>query len=144
MTGVPKKAFLLAAGHGVRLRPLTDTTPKCLLPIRGVPLLDIWLHRCREIGVAEVLINLHSHANEVRNFLRDRSWGVQVCVSDEPELLGSAGTIRENEEWLGGDRNFWIFYADVLTNANLNEMLRFHRRQLAAVTIGVYNVPDPS
>jgi mannose-1-phosphate guanylyltransferase len=49
------KAFILAAGHGTRLRPLTDSVPKCLLPIQGVPLLEIWLNHCKAAGIADVL-----------------------------------------------------------------------------------------
>jgi len=80
----PRKAFLLAAGHGRQLRPLTDAIPKCLLPIAGVPMLQIWLSQCRRFGTEEVLINLHSHADQVREFLeRSDKSGVRVQVSDE-------------------------------------------------------------
>ena len=65
------KAFLLAGGHGTRLRPLTDTTPKCLLPIHGTPILQIWFMLCRQFGIEEVLINLHSHGDVVRRFVED-------------------------------------------------------------------------
>jgi len=141
----PKKAFLLAAGHGTRLRPLTDTTPKCLLPVCGVPMLQIWLAKCHRYGIQEVLINLHSHAHLVREFVeRNNASGVRVQVSDEPVLLGSAGTIRANLQWLSDERNFWIFYADVLTDFDLNEMVKRHSALGASVTIGVYRVPDPS
>lgn len=145
MRSAPRKAFLLAAGHGTRLRPLTDTTPKCLLPIRGVPMLQIWLEQCRRFGVEEVLVNLHSHADVVREFLnRNNTSGVRVQVSDEPVLLGSAGTIRANSAWVSEERSFWVFYADVLTDALLNEIARRHCELGAAATIGVYHVPDPS
>ena len=64
------KAFLLAAGNGTRLRPITDKIPKCLVPIQGMPMLAIWLELCKEIGITEVLINLHAHADVVRTFLQ--------------------------------------------------------------------------
>ena len=145
MTEFPRKAFLLAAGHGTRLRPLTDSTPKCLLPVRGVPMLQIWLERCQRFGVEEVLINLHSHADQVREFLqRNSKWRVRVEVSDEPILLGSAGTIRANSLWVAHEPNFWIFYADVLTDVDLGGFVNCHRAAGAEATIGVYRVPDPS
>src|SRR5437868_15251515 len=87
------KAFLLAAGHGTRLRPLTDGIPKCLVPIRGVPMLQIWLELCHLYGIDRVLINLHAHADQVRAFLRHRHYGPPVEVVEEPELLGRAGTL---------------------------------------------------
>jgi mannose-1-phosphate guanylyltransferase len=137
------KAFLLAAGHGTRMRPLTDSIPKCLLPIRGVPILQIWLNLCRRHGVDEVLINLHARANMVREFLQKYSDGVKVCVSEETNLLGSAGTLLANRQWLGSDSVFWVLYADVLTTANLRDILQLHKRRSLVATLGVCDVPDP-
>jgi mannose-1-phosphate guanylyltransferase len=145
MIRFPRKAFLLAAGHGTRLRPLTDATPKCLLPIRGIPMLQIWLDRCHRFRIEEVLINLHSHAGAVRGFLdRNKPSGVRVQISDEPVLLGSAGTIRANRDWVAAEEAFWVFYADVLTDATLGEMVQLHGERGAGATIGVYRVPDPT
>ena len=136
------KAFLLAAGLGTRLRPYTDRVPKCLLPIHGVPMLEIWLSLCSRYGVSDVLINTHAHSSAVTDFIRSRRNGVNVTVRDEPELFGSAGTLRANRAWLAGADKFWIFYADVLTNVNLASMLEFHS-PCSAATLGVYSVPDP-
>ena len=90
------KAFLLAGGHGVRLRPITDTIPKCLVPIQGVPLLSIWLQLCKRIGIDEVLINVHAHAKTVCEFLERDSHRIAVRVVAELQLLGSAGTGAES------------------------------------------------
>ena len=138
------KAFLLAAGSGSRLRPLTDETPKCLLPVRGNPLLQIWLELCRAAGIVEVLINVHAHAQKVREFIQKQNTGVRVTSAEEKELLGSAGTLAQNREFVKGEEAFFVFYADVLTNLNLRELLVFHRRKHMAATLGVYQVPDPS
>lgn len=137
------KAFLLAGGHGVRLRPITDSLPKCLVPIQGVPLLSIWLQLCKSIGIDEVLINVHAHAEDVCNFLDRNSSGVAVRVVAEPQLLGSAGTLRANRKWVGSEDFFWVFYADVLSRADFSSMLRFHRQRMPAATLGLYEVPDP-
>src|SRR5215475_6754136 len=145
MTSAPRKAFLLAAGHGTRLRPLTDATPKCLLPIRGVPMLEIWLSFCSRNGVHEVLLNLHSHASQVREFLNARKAnGLRVELVEEPQLLGSAGTLLANHEWVKDEACFWVFFADVLADANLGSMLQLHLERNPLATIGVYSVPDPS
>jgi mannose-1-phosphate guanylyltransferase len=137
------KAFLLAAGNGTRLRPLTDKIPKCLLPIRGVPLMQIWLQTCKHFGIHEVLINLHAHADIVRQFLYEHDNGVRVRISEEPDLLGSAGTLRTNREWVAGE-DFWVFYADVLNCVNLDAMHSLHCRHKRAATLGLYRVPDPA
>ena len=137
------KAFLLAAGHGTRLRPLTDSIPKCLVPIRGVPLLQIWMDLCRRNGITEVLINVHAHSAVVRNVLQQHSSDLKVTVSEEAVLLGSAGTLLANRHWVGSDPEFWVFYADVLTTASLRALLDIHHRQNQLATLGLYEVPDP-
>jgi len=138
------KAFLLAAGQGTRLRPITDKVPKCLVPIRGVPMLQIWMDICRGAGINEVLINVHAHAEIVRQWLERNPVGVQVRLAEEPTLLGSAGTVLANRQWIGSDKFFWIFYADVLTNTSLVDMLDFHLCRQSLATLGLYEVPDPS
>jgi len=137
------KAFLLAAGVGSRLRPLTDTIPKCLVPIQGEPLLAIWFKLLKKYGITEVLVNAHAHSSGVAEFLRGRFPDDHVTLAEEPELLGSAGTLAANREWVGSESLFWVLYGDVLTNAHLGNMLRFHESYPSAATVGVYRVPDP-
>ena len=139
-----KKAFLLAAGSGTRLQPLTNETPKCLLPVRGVPLLEIWMKLCRAAGIDEVLINVHAHAHKVREFVARQNIGLHVTIADEEELLGSAGTLAENRAFVAGEEAFFVLYADVLTNLDLPELLAFHRRKQMPATLGIYQVPDPT
>src|SRR5260370_4777615 len=117
------KAFLLAAGNGTRLRPLTDSIPKCLVPIRGVPLLQIWMDLCRRNGISEVLINVHAHAAVVRRFLQESNIDLKVTVLEEKVLLGSAGTLLANRQWVGSDPGFLGFYADLLTVPRLTSLL---------------------
>jgi mannose-1-phosphate guanylyltransferase len=139
------KAFLLAAGHGTRLRPLTNSIPKCLLPIQGTPLLEIWLGTCRRFDIDEVLINVCSHADAVEEFLARRDLTTpKVTVIRETELLGSAGTLRVNRGWVESELRFWVFYADVLNRVDLNAMLHLHRSRNPAATLGVYSVADPA
>jgi mannose-1-phosphate guanylyltransferase len=138
------KAFLLAGGFGTRLRPLTDSTPKCLLPIRGTPILQIWLALCQRHGIEEVLINVHSHGEAVRKFIQEKKNGLRVRLFEEQVLLGSAGTVLANRDWVNKEKSFWVFYADVLTTTNLNQMLAFHESLDQIATIGVYQVADPS
>jgi mannose-1-phosphate guanylyltransferase len=138
------KAFLLAAGHGTRLRPLTDNTPKCLLPIQGIPLLQIWLDVCRRFGVDQVLINIHAHADLVLDFLQKNAKGTRVRVVVEERLLGSAGTLLCNRQWVEAEDCFWVFYADVLNRVDLGAMLRIHQSRKPVATMGVCRVPDPA
>lgn len=138
------KAFLLAAGEGTRLRPITNSIPKCLAPIRGRPVLDIWLEHCANSGIDEVLVNLHAHAQAVRSFVQGRNYGTRIQISHEPALLGSAGTLFANRQWVDSEAYFWVFYADVLTNLNLSAMLDHHVNHDLAATLGVYEVDNPA
>ncbi len=137
------KAFLLAGGRGERLRPLTEARPKCLVAINGVPLLDIWLALCAREGIAEVLLNVSHHVDAVRNHLASRSGPPAVTLVVENEPQGTAGTVRANDWFVAGDENFWILYADNLTNASLRGMLGTHRGHHELLTMGLFRAPDP-
>lgn len=106
-------------------------------------MLEIWLNVCSRVGINEVLVNLHSQASVVRNAMKNHNNGVKVHLVDEPELLGSAGTLAVNREWIGNDPFFWVIYADVLTNTDLEKMQENHYATQPKVTLGVYTVQDP-
>ena len=138
------KGFLLAAGNGTRLRPLTDRIPKCLVPIKGMPLIGIWLQWCAQYGIDKVLINTHAHSERVSEYLSAYGGPVKVTMTYEPELLGSAGTLHVNREFVAGEPEFAVLYADVLTNCRFDNILSFHRLSQAPVTLGTYRVPNPA
>ncbi len=138
------KAFLLAAGNGTRLRPFTDRVPKCLVPIQGTPLLGIWLAWCAQYGIGEVLVNCHAHSEMVRDYVAAYGGPVEVTLSEEPSLLGSAGTIHANRDFVAGEREFAVLYADVLTDCRFDKLLEFHRLRKAPVTVGYYHAPNPA
>ena len=137
------KAFLLAAGNGTRLRPLTNTIPKCMVPIQGTPLLGVWLEWCRRNRIGEVLVNVHAHADVVTTYLT-RDFGVKVVISREDALLGSAGTLLANRSFVEGEDEFAILYADVLTNCSFEELGTFHRARRSPATLGLYRVSNPT
>lgn len=138
------KAFILAAGHGTRLRPLTDSVPKCLLPIQGVPLLEIWLNNCKTAGITDVLVNAHAHPKAINEFAAKQTSGVRVRIAEEPQLLGSAGTLAENRDFVAGEKAFFVLYGDVLTNIDLRRLLQLHEQKDLPATLGIYCVPDPT
>src|SRR5437867_9565600 len=109
----------MAAGNGTRLQPLTDSVPKCLLPIQGVPLLQVWLENCRTSGITDVLINAHCHAGQVKDFAKKLGTPVRIRITEEKHLLGSAGTLAENRSFVCGEAAFFVLYGDVLTNVAL-------------------------
>src|SRR5262249_44859435 len=98
------RALLLAGGLGTRLRPLTDTVPKCLIPIGGRPLLDYWLDLFSEAGLRDIRINNHHLPELVRDYIAGVNAAGRFRMSEayEPQLLGSAGTVAANRD-LAGD-----------------------------------------
>jgi mannose-1-phosphate guanylyltransferase len=142
MNGGIQKAFLLAAGLGTRLRPLTESVPKCLLPINGKPLLSIWLEICNNLGLREVLINVHHFAGHVEAWAHEQKTRVQILLSHEPQLLGSAGTVAANRAFVG-DEDFFVFYADNLVGADLKALKLFHRTHSGVVTLGLFRTSQP-
>ena len=119
------KAFLLAAGLGTRLRPLTDHVPKCLVDIGGRPLLDIWLDALASAGVDEVLVNVHHLHDLVEEHVAARAGRAPfVRVVHEPVLLGSAGTLRANREFVAGEQFFLAINADNLTTFDIGRLMR--------------------
>ena len=138
------KAFLLAAGVGSRLRPITDTVPKCMLVIGGRPLLDVWLDAFAQAGVDEVLVNLHHLPDVVRRHVAARTAPPAVRTFHEPELLGSAGTLLANREWVQGEEFFLACYADNLTDFDLRSLISAHRTHGAPATLAVFHSDNPS
>jgi mannose-1-phosphate guanylyltransferase len=138
------KALLLAAGVGSRLGELTRRTPKCLLPIGGRPLMDYWLEAFEHAGVTEVLVNLHHHPDQVRNFLQHRRSSLKVETFHEPELLGSAGTLSKAWSFVEGEESFLVAYADNFARVDLRKLLRFHREKKNPVmTLVAYRSLEP-
>ncbi|HUB32069.1 MAG TPA: nucleotidyltransferase family protein [Bryobacteraceae bacterium] len=137
------KAIILAAGLGTRLRPITLTTPKCLVPINGVPLLELWLRECERAGVGAVLVNTHHLAERVEEFAAARR-GVPITLAYEPTLLGSAGTIAANWNFVKGEQSFVVIYADNLTTFALSELTAFHGRHDRIASMALFRSPNPS
>ena len=137
------KAYLLAGGRGERLRPLTLTTPKCLVPVDGTPLLGIWLDLLDRQGITGVLLNVSHHDEQVRAFLATRTGGPSVTLVVESEPVGSARTVLEHRHFVHDVESFWIFYADNLTDMQLAPMTATHRRHDGVLTVGLFHAPDP-
>ena len=122
----PLRALLLAAGLGTRLRPITLHTPKCLVPIHGEPLLGRWLRQLEAAGCEAVLINTHYLAEQVEAFLQERSASaMSVQTINEPELLGTAGTMIANSAFFENATGLLI-HADNAMAGDFKGLLEAH------------------
>lgn len=138
------RALLLAAGIGSRLRPITETVPKCLVPIHGKPLLDYWLDRLPPTNVERILINLHYLANTVRAHVEATSSADRIDLVYEPTLLGTAGTVKANRDWFG-TAPFLLAHADNLTDFDLRQLIAGHIARPAgcAITMLAFRTDNP-
>ena len=137
------QALILAGGEGTRLRPLTSTIPKPVVPLVGRPFISYmlqWLHRH---GVDDVILGCGFMADAVRDVLGDGSGlGIRLRYLEEPKPLGTGGALKFAEELL--DERFFMLNGDVLTDIDLTAQLEQHERTGARATLALYPVEDPS
>ena len=131
------KAMIFAAGLGTRLRPLTDTMPKALVPVAGVPMLQRVILRLKEAGFREIMINIHHFGEQILEFLQaQENFGLTIRISDErDELLDTGGGVRKARPWLEDGEPFLLHNADVLTNIDLAAFYRHHVESRADATL---------
>ena len=123
------KALIFSAGLGTRLKPLTDTRPKALVPVGGVPLLERVMVKLTAAGYDDIVINVHHFAGMIRDFVAaHNNFGVKVTFSDETDLLReTGGGIRHAAPLLAGDEPFLVHNVDILSNLDLTWFQAQHR-----------------
>ncbi len=127
--------MILAAGFGTRLRPLTESLPKPLLPVAGKPLIVWNLFLLRRYGVSEVIINLHHLGHLIERELGDGSqFGMRITYSREPVILGTGGGIKQAEPFFAGEP-FLVLNGDTLMELDLQAVIGFHQQQGGLATM---------
>lgn len=138
------QALILTGGLGTRLRPLTLTTLKPLLPIANVPFLSYPLSSLRRAGVREAILCTSDSLQPYRGFIKaQKKLGTKVLCSQETQKLGTGGAIKNAESFLSGSP-FFAMNGDSLTDLNFAELLKFHRAKRALATLALIPVEDPS
>lgn len=162
------RVLLTAAGVGARLRPITDTLPKCLVPIGGRPLLEYWFDAFERAGIRHVLINTHHLPELVREYIarKNATGKFEVVETYEPQLLGSAGTITANDRFVPPSSDdalrevalrdaaraeptktpgeeVLIIYSDNLSNIDLGKFLEYHRSHADPFTMLLFRAQFP-
>jgi mannose-1-phosphate guanylyltransferase len=135
----------LAAGFGTRLRPLTDSLPKCLVPIAGEPLLGIWLRRLSAAGIGPFLVNTHYLSDQVADYLAHSPYADAVSVRHEETLLGTAGTLLANLDFFAAEDGLLV-HADNWCLTEFRQFVAAHERRAPAcvMTMMVFRSADPS
>ncbi len=127
-----KQAVILCAGLGTRLRPLTDTVPKPMIPILGKPLLEWNIEQFKKYGVTEFFINLHYLPDVIRDYFGGGGkWGVKINYFQEKEILGTAGGVKNFAGVL--DEFFFVIYGDMLSLMDYSKMAEEFTRHQDAI-----------
>jgi len=137
------KALFLAGGLGTRLRPITNDLPKPMVPIMGKPLLERNIERLKSFGIDEIVLSTCYKPHKIDKYFEDgKKFGVKINYITEESPLGTAGAIKNAEDFLGD--TFLVFNADILSDIDIADMIRFHKEKGALATIAVTRVDNPS
>ena len=133
------KALIFAAGLGTRLKPLTETMPKALVPVEGKPLLEHVILRLKEAGVTGIVINIHHFADQIIDFVRSQNnFNIDIAFSDERNLLlDTGGGLKKASFFFNDNKPFFIYNVDILSDVNLKQMYSAHIQTQALSTLFV-------
>lgn len=137
------KALFLAGGKGTRLRPITNELPKPMVPVVGKPLLERNIERLKEHGVDEVVLSTCYKPYKIEKYFGNgEKLGIKINYISEDIPLGTAGAIKNAEEFF--DDTFIVFNADILSDIDISDMIKWHKEKGAFATIATTQVEDPS
>ncbi len=130
------KAFILAAGLGTRLRPLTDKLPKALIEIEGTPMIELLIEKLKRFGITEIIINTHYKANVLTDYLNNNDFGIPIRISDETQkLLDTGGAIKKTCCYF--KEEFLVHNADILSDIDIGKLVNYHKNNNAIATLAV-------
>ncbi|MCQ0021871.1 mannose-1-phosphate guanyltransferase [Streptomyces somaliensis DSM 40738] len=137
------KAVVMAGGEGTRLRPMTSSMPKPLLPVANRPIMEHVLRLLKRHGLTETVVTVQFLASLVKNYFGDgEELGMELTYAHEEKPLGTAGSVKNAEEALKDDA-FLVISGDALTDFDLTELIAFHKEKGALVTVCLTRVPNP-
>lgn len=137
------KAVILSGGFGTRLRPLTCTIPKTLIPIVNVPLMEITIKKLRKAGVKEIILAVSVMSDQLKYHFGDGSkFDVKITFTNEKEPMGTAGAVKLAEKLIDGD-NFFVLNGDVINDIDYAKMIEAHNKYGGLATMTSYVVQDP-
>ncbi len=134
-------AFVLAAGFGTRLQPMTDKTPKPLVPVLNVPSICYTLYLLKKAGIRKAIINIHHHPDCIRRFFEQHDFGsLEIVLSEEKIILGTGGGLKKCEQLLEGE-DFLLINSDIISDIDLTLLIASHRRSGMGGTLALYETP---
>ena len=130
------KGMIFAAGLGTRLAPLTDSCPKALIEVGGQPMLERAITHLAEAGVSDIVVNIHHHAEMIKEYISTHDFGLPIHISDESSLLlDTGGGVVKAASLLEDADDIILYNADIFTDVDLQEMVTYHRRNRNHATL---------
>ena len=136
------KAFILAAGFGSRLKPISGFTPKPLIRVLNLPSICYTIALLKETGINTVICNVHYHADRIRRFFRDNdNFGMDIHISEETAILGTGGGLKRCEKMLENEP-FVLINSDIIADFNLQSFIDHHNNALNSGTLMLFETPE--
>ena len=132
-----KKAFILAAGFGTRLKPYTDDIPKALVPYKGKPMIENVIDKLLSYGFEKIAVNTHHFSEKMKVYFAGRSSKPEITLIHEAEILGTGGALKNAETYFSDAEDVLIYNTDVDCEIDLNEFYRFHIEAKGIATLCV-------
>lgn len=136
------KAVLMAGGKGSRIRPLTLSRPKPMIPVANRPMIEYIVEKIKESGLSEIIVTLSYLKSQIKSLLEKNYPYMNIKYSVEKKPLGTAGGVKKASRYI--DDTFFVLSGDVLVDVDLKEILSFHKEKKALATMVLTPVPDPS
>jgi len=131
-------AFILGAGLGTRLRPLTENIPKPLLPLAGRPMITYVMEHLKSAGIRRFIINTHHAAHQYARVFPDHTWkGLPIIFRHEPVLLDTAGGIKNIEDLIAEEERILVYNGDIISNLPLAPLIDRHSRLQTEATLAL-------
>lgn len=135
------KAIILAGGLGTRLRPLTDNTPKPLLPIKGIPIIEHAILNFKKHGIKDIILSIGYKADKIKEYFGNgEKWGVNISYAIEDQPLGTGGALKKASQ--GIYETFVAINGDNLADFDWSNAIDFHKKSGAQVTLQLFPVED--
>lgn len=121
--------MILSAGFGTRLKPITDSIPKALVPYKGKPLIVHQIEKLKLINIDEIIVNVHHHKEKLIEFIQQNDFGIKITVSDEKQILGTGGGILNAEKYLKNETHFFVMNVDIISDINIQNFIESHSEE---------------
>jgi NDP-sugar pyrophosphorylase family protein len=131
------KTMILAAGFGTRLKPLTDNLPKALVPFGNEPMINYQIHKLKNYGFDEIVVNAHHFSEKIIDYFNQNSFGIKISIIEEEKILGTGGGILNAKKYFENENFFLVINVDVYTDFDFTKLINFYKSKNPLASLAV-------